>query len=92
MCRYSYLSGACANKHVESLVCDGEEDCEHSEMNVLTKSRPTGTGECGPERWLGLYCEKHRKFYCPGKEECPFHSPNMLGPRRPSSFHIDRGD
>ena len=35
MCKYSYLSGACANRRVESLHCVGEDECEYSGMNIL---------------------------------------------------------
>ncbi len=84
MCRYSYLSGACANKHVESLVCEGEENCEYSTMNILTRRRPSGAAECGPEKWLGLYCEKNRKFYCPGKDECPTYVSMLKTPSPPA--------
>ncbi len=70
-CRYSYLSGACANKHVDSLECIGHEKCEFSGMNILMKQRHSRTAEdCGLEKWLGLYCEKYNRFFCPGKEHC----------------------
>jgi hypothetical protein len=92
MCRYSYLSGACANKHVESLVCEGEEDCEYSEMNILTRRRSAGTGDCGPEKWLGLYCERHRKFYCPGRNECPSHVSALKAPSGPRRTILDDGE
>ncbi len=70
-CRYSYLSGACANRHVDSLQCVGEEKCEFSGLNVLVLKKPVPNVEgCGHEKWLGLYCEKHRRFSCPGKEHC----------------------
>lgn len=71
MCRYSYRSGACANRHVDSLECVGEENCMHSEVNTLMRigsSRPST--DCGLDKWLGLYCEKHGRFFCPGKEGC----------------------
>ena len=71
MCRYSYLSGACANRHIDSLQCVGEERCEFSGLNVLVLKKPVQNVEgCGHEEWLGLYCEKHRRFFCPGKEQC----------------------
>lgn len=71
MCRYSYRSGACANRHVDSLECIGEEKCQHSDLNVLTKAGASrDSRDCGHERWLGLYCEKYGRFYCPGTERC----------------------
>ncbi len=71
MCRYSYRSGACANRHVESLECIGEEKCEHSQMNVMTRKSPVGpAGECGSDKWLGLYCERYGRFYCAGRDRC----------------------
>jgi len=71
MCRYSYRSGACANRLVESLECVGEEECQHAQTNILIKKGRTGDpSDCGLDRWLGLYCEKHGKFFCPGKEAC----------------------
>lgn len=70
-CRYSYISGACANRHVDSFQCVGEEKCEFSGLNVLVLKKPVQNVEgCGHEKWLGLYCEKHRRFSCPGKEQC----------------------
>jgi len=76
MCRYSYRSGACANRHVESLECLGEENCRHSEANVLTKRGYSGSAaECGLDKWMGLYCERHARFYCPGKDGC--HTPEL---------------
>lgn len=71
MCRFSYSSGACANRHVESLKCVGEDNCQHAQTNMLMKKGSTGpSGECGFDKWLGLYCERHGKFFCPGKEGC----------------------
>lgn len=76
MCRYSYRGGECANRHIESLECIGEDNCQHAQANVLTKRGQTGlSGECGLERWLGLYCERHGRFFCPGKDGCA--SPEM---------------
>ncbi|MEM0344276.1 MAG: hypothetical protein QXJ32_02975 [Thermoplasmata archaeon] len=70
-CRYSYLSGACANKDVDSLECIGSDKCEFSGMNILMKQRHSrGVPDCGLEKWLGLYCEKYRRFFCPGREHC----------------------
>lgn len=70
MCRYSYVSGACANKHVESLECIGKDKCEFSGLNILMARKPANQGECGHEQWLGLYCEKYKRFFCPGREHC----------------------
>jgi len=70
-CRYSYLSGACANRHVDSLECIGPDKCEFSGMNVLVlKKQGKLSGGCGHEEWLGLYCEKYQRFFCPGREHC----------------------
>jgi len=70
-CRYGYLDGSCANRRVESLECVGADKCEFSGLNVLTKKGdencPVG---CNPHAWLGLYCEKYGRFFCPGKEHC----------------------
>jgi hypothetical protein len=77
MCRYSYRSGACANRKVESLECIGEEECEHSEMNVLVRKDAPRDGECGLHKWLGLYCEKYARFYCPGEKHCDTHETYM---------------
>ncbi len=71
MCRYSYRSGACAHRLVESLECVGEDNCEHSSLNVMTRrGGAEQPGSCGVDRWVGLYCEKHGRFFCPGKEGC----------------------
>ena len=71
MCRYSYVSGACANRHVDSLECIGQDKCEFSGMNILVLRKTTPAAEeCGHEKWLGLYCEKYARFFCPGREHC----------------------
>ena len=70
MCRYSYLSGACANRHVDSLQCVGKDKCEFSGMNILMKTSSKAHEECGAEKWLGLYCERYKRFFCPGREQC----------------------
>jgi len=71
MCRYSYLSGACANRHVDSLECIGADKCAFSNLNVMTRPAsvkdPT---ECRHENWLGLYCEKYGRFFCAGQGNC----------------------
>jgi hypothetical protein len=70
-CKYSYLSGACANKQIDSLECIGHDKCEFSGMNILMTQRHSKTAEeCGLEKWLGLYCEKYNRFFCPGREHC----------------------
>lgn len=71
MCKYSYPSGGCANGNIESLDCMGEDKCEFSGMNVLTRrSGDRAVKDCSGEKWLGLYCERYKRFYCPGKEHC----------------------
>ena len=71
LCRYSYLSGACANRQVDSLECIGPGKCEFSGMNILVLKKPGQVAEdCGHEKWLGLYCEKYKRFFCPGREHC----------------------
>jgi len=70
-CRYGYLDGSCANKDVESLECKGVENCEFYGLNVLTRSGQDECGQaCNVHDWLGLYCEKHGRFFCSGKEHC----------------------
>jgi len=71
-CKYSYLSGACANKHVDSLQCVGESRCEFAGLNILTSAGRTEARAdgCGLTRWLGLYCETHRRFHFPGGKDC----------------------
>jgi len=70
-CKYSYLSGACANKHVDSLQCVGESRCEFAGMNILTARKAEhGADDSGVRKWLGLYCEEHRRFHLPGGEDC----------------------
>jgi len=87
VCRYSYLSGACANKNVDSLECIGEGNCDHSEMNILTKrASPLSSEVCGADRWLGLYCERYKRFFCPGKDKCGSHEVYM----RHFMEHLDR--
>ncbi len=62
---------------VESLECVGEESCQHAQTNILMKKGPTGSSQdCGLDRWLGLYCEKHGRFFCPGKEACETAGPH----------------
>jgi len=72
-CKYSHLSGACANKHVNSLQCVGEDKCQFSGLNVITskRSEPGADPRGLHARWLGLYCEEHRKFHCDCGED-PF--------------------
>jgi hypothetical protein len=73
-CRYGYLDGSCANRHIESLECRGVEDCEFSETNILTKASGNECGRgCNANAWLGLYCEKYRRFFCSGEEHCMTH-------------------
>lgn len=70
-CKYSYLSGACANRHVDSLQCVGEDKCEYVGLNVMTAKRTELRTEGSKHtNWLGLYCEKHGRFHCPGGEDC----------------------
>ena len=71
MCNYSYLSGACANRRVNSLQCVGEDECEFSDMNIL--GHPLGKDDAdnsGASKWLGLYCETHRTFLCNKGADC----------------------
>ncbi|UCE91421.1 MAG: hypothetical protein JSV90_08455 [Methanobacteriota archaeon] len=78
MCRYSYVSGACANRHIDSTECIGEGVCRFS-----------GTG-CGPaaaagdpqydsekDRWLTLFCGTHGRFLCEDGDDC---APLRAGP------------
>jgi hypothetical protein len=89
MCNYSYLSGACANRRVDSLLCVGEEECEFSGMNILGPP-VRGRGEEGHEgdRWLDLYCEAHATFLCrKSDDECGRACPQ--GTPRPA-VHLQR--
>lgn len=61
MCKYSYTSGACANRRVDSLHCIGEDQCDYSEMNILC---PSDARDCAAERWKTLYCDTHKRFLC----------------------------
>ena len=63
MCKYSYISGACANRRVDSLHCIGEDKCDYSDMNILC---PSDTKDSAAERWKDLYCDTHRRFLCDG--------------------------
>jgi hypothetical protein len=56
---------------VDSLECIGPDKCEFSGMNILVLRKPGHReSDCGHEQWLGLYCEKYRRFFCPGREHC----------------------
>lgn len=71
MCKYSYLSGACANRRVNSLQCVGENECDFSGMNIL--GIPHGRDDAGDSeanRWLELYCETHGTFLCRKGVDC----------------------
>ena len=71
MCKYSYLSGACANRRVKSLQCVGEDECDFSAMNIM--GPPSGQNDAdnsGASRWLGLYCETHGTFLCRKGADC----------------------
>ena len=71
MCKYSYLSGACANRRVNSLQCVGEDECEFSNMNILgLHSGKDDADSNGASRWLGLYCETHGTFLCKEGADC----------------------
>jgi len=71
---------------VDSLECVGEDKCDHSEINILTKHvHPLPSEECGVDRWLGLYCEKYKRFFCPGKDMCGSHEVYM----RHFTEHLD---
>jgi hypothetical protein len=71
MCRYSYISGACANKHVESTECIGEDACRFS--NASYDSPVAGLGpqyDTETDKWLSLFCETHGRFLCDDSEDC----------------------
>jgi hypothetical protein len=78
MCNYSYLSGACANRRVDSLLCVGEDECEFSGMNIMGSSiGVSGSEDHDADKWLRLYCETHATFLCrKGDDDC------RDGPRR----------
>ncbi len=91
MCKYSYLSGACANRRVESLHCVGEEECEFSGMNILGAvgaKRTTYDGVAG--KWLGLYCRTHGRYLCSDGDDCNCH--DGRSPKRTGSFQSKFGD
>jgi hypothetical protein len=91
MCKYSYLSGACANRSVESLHCVGEDECEFSGMNILgpvTKDHARDT--VGASKWLGLYCHAHGKYLCGEGSGCPTARERL--PHRTESFQSRFGD
>jgi hypothetical protein len=71
MCKYSYLSGACANRRVDSLHCVGEDECEFSGMNILgSRAANGGAVDSGASRWLYLYCETHGRYLCGKENDC----------------------
>ncbi|MDH3365805.1 MAG: hypothetical protein OEM29_07395 [Thermoplasmata archaeon] len=71
MCRYSYVSGACANRRVDSIHCIGESECEFSGMNLLGPSRDLDDGHDSlAEEWHQLFCETHGRFLCTRKKDC----------------------
>lgn len=71
MCRYSYISGACANKHVDSTECVGEDACKFSNTSYESVAA-MGDSQYDPDtdRWLGLYCETHGRFLCDSGDDC----------------------
>ena len=72
MCRYSYISGACANRRIESLQCVGEEDCEFSDMNILLPpSDAKEGGDSLAQEWHRLYCDAHNRYLCDLRDDCP---------------------
>ena len=71
MCRYSYISGACANKHVESTECIGEDACRFSNTSYESlASRNDSQYDIETDRWLSLFCETHGRFLCDDGEDC----------------------
>lgn len=93
-CKYSYLSGACANRHVDSLQCIGEDECEFAGLNVMTaKKAGSATEATALTNWLGLYCEKHGRFHSPGSEDCLGMGgrPKSAPFRRPHAPNDDEG-
>ena len=70
MCKYSYLSGACANRRVESLHCVGEDECEHSGMNILGSHARIDRTDPGSRRWLEHFCKTHGRYMCDESDGC----------------------
>jgi len=70
MCRFSYVSGACANRRVDSIHCIGENECEFSGMNLLGASHNINDHDPLAEEWHQLYCETHGRFLCKRKGDC----------------------
>ena len=71
MCRYSYSSGACANRHIDSVNCIGEDACKFSDSgNDSPIPGHDSHYDVGSDKWLSLYCEAHGRFLCEGGEDC----------------------
>ncbi len=90
MCKYSYISGACANRRVDSLQCVGEDECEFSNMNIL--GRPQGNADAdnsGASRWLRQYCETHGTFLCKKGADCTTLPARTQGPAAQMQRRLD---
>ncbi len=71
MCRYSYSSGACANRRVESINCIGEEACKFSDSGYDSPIPGQDSRyDVGSDRWLSLYCDTHGRFLCERGDDC----------------------
>ena len=80
MCKYSYLSGACANRRVDSLHCIGEDECEYSGMNILGSHARLSRTDPGSRRWLELFCKTHGRYLCNKGDGCVAPSVSALAP------------
>ncbi|MBI5000438.1 MAG: hypothetical protein HZB92_02780 [Euryarchaeota archaeon] len=78
-CNYRYGDGRCASGTIAGQLCVGEGNCSirNPELRaertggtkiVSTVGEGTLTDKC--MKWCGLFCPKHRMFYCAAEGEC----------------------
>jgi hypothetical protein len=79
MCKYRYGDGRCASGAVTEMVCMGEASCPVHNPGALAggeeHTRVMSTeGESGLAeqflKWNGLYCPRHKAFYCAAEGDC----------------------
>ncbi|MFH0815874.1 MAG: hypothetical protein V1934_03555 [Methanobacteriota archaeon] len=79
MCKYRYRDGRCASGDVTGMSCVGESQCPVHNPDLMPNAggstRVISTeGEDGITeqflKWNGLYCPKHKAFYCAAEGEC----------------------
>jgi hypothetical protein len=66
MCKYYYREGLCASNSVEDSKCLGLEKCTASSQALMIDSGQS----CGHDKWYGLYCDKYKRFFCSGIDQC----------------------